>query len=60
MTSVRYGEFIGRGCSAASRLRLDVPPFAPAVAAKGMHPLFAISGTNADVWPLSPKDWSSG
>jgi hypothetical protein len=60
VTSVRYGEFFGRGCSTAPRLRPDVPLFAPAVATKGMHRLSAISGTNADVWPLSPEDWSTG
>jgi hypothetical protein len=35
-------------------------PSAPAVAAKHAHQRFAIAGTNAGVWPLSPKDWSSG
>jgi hypothetical protein len=35
-------------------------PSAPAVAAKYMHQGFANSGTNADIWPLSPKDWSPG
>jgi hypothetical protein len=60
VTSVRYGEFIGRGCSTAPGLRLDVTPFAPVVATKRMHPLAAISGTNANVWPLSPEDWSTG
>jgi hypothetical protein len=60
VTSVRFGEFIGRGCSTAPRLRLDVPQVAPAVATKGMHPLSGISGTNADLWPLSPEDWSTG
>jgi hypothetical protein len=60
VTSVYHGEFIGRGCSTTSRLRLYVAPSVPAVAAKRMHQLFAISGTNANVWPLSPKDWSTG
>jgi hypothetical protein len=60
VTSVCYGEFTGRGCSSTPRLRLDVTPFVPAVAIKGMHHLSAISGTNADVWPLSPEDWSTG
>jgi hypothetical protein len=57
VTSVYHGEFIGRGCSITSRLRRNL---APAVAAKTMHPLFAISGTDANVWPLSPEDWSTG
>ena len=60
MTNDLYGTFTGRGCSIAPRLRLVVLPSAPAVAATGMHKRFAISGANADVWPLSPKDWSSG
>jgi hypothetical protein len=60
VTSVYRGELIGRGCSTASRLRLNVAPSVPAVAAKAMHQPFAISGTNAKVWPLSPKDWSTG
>jgi hypothetical protein len=60
VTSYCYGELIGRRCSTASRLRRPVAPSVPAVAAKRMHQLFAITGTNADVWPLSPQDWSTG
>jgi hypothetical protein len=60
VTHDRYGTISGRGCSMASRLRLIAVPSAPAGAAKHMHRGFAPSGTNADVWPLSPKDWSSG
>jgi hypothetical protein len=60
VTHDRYGTFIGRGCSIASRLRRPDMPSAPAVAPKYVHQRFAISGTNADVWPLSPKDWSTG
>jgi len=26
----------------------------------GTHLRFAMAGINAKVWPLSPKDWSSG
>jgi hypothetical protein len=26
----------------------------------GTHDRFAMAGTNAKVWPLSPEDWSSG
>jgi hypothetical protein len=26
----------------------------------GTHLRFAMAGINANVWPLSPKDWSSG
>jgi hypothetical protein len=26
----------------------------------GTHARFAMAGINAKVWPLSPKDWSSG
>jgi hypothetical protein len=60
VTNDRYATLTGRKCSIASRLRRIVMPSAPAVAAKDVHQGFAISGTNADVWPLSPKDWSSG
>ena len=60
VTNDLYGTFTGRECSIAPRLRLVLSPSAPAVAATGMHKRFAITGTNADVWPLSPKDWSSG
>jgi hypothetical protein len=59
VTSNRYGDCIGRACSAASRLRLMVAPSGRAVAATSMHQPFA-TDANDDVWPLSPKDWSTG
>lgn len=59
MTSLRYGQLIARGCSAVSRVRAAVPSVT-AEAAKQMHPLFGMTGSNADVWPLSPQDWSTG
>jgi hypothetical protein len=60
VTHDRYGTFTGRGCSIASRLRRLDMPSAPAAAAKHLHRRFAFTATNADVWPLSPKDWSTG
>lgn len=60
MTSYRYGELIVRRCSTASRLARLAAPAVPTDAAKRMHQRFAMTGTNADVWPLSPQDWSTG
>jgi hypothetical protein len=60
VTNDLYGTFTGRECSISPRLRLVVLPSAPAVAAGGMHKRFGITGANADVWPLNPKDWSTG
>jgi hypothetical protein len=60
VTSNRYGELIVRGCSTASRLARFAAPAVSTEAAKRMHQRFGITGTNADVWPLSPLDWSTG
>jgi hypothetical protein len=60
VTTDRYGVCIGRMCSTAARLRRTAAPSVPAAAAKGMHQSFGMTGTNADAWPLSPKDWSTG
>jgi hypothetical protein len=35
-------------------------PFTTAAAANGTHSRFAMTGINANVWPLSPQDWSTG
>jgi hypothetical protein len=56
---LRYGQLSARGCSAGSRVRAAAPSVT-AEAAKQMHPLFGMTGSNADVWPLSPQDWSTG
>jgi hypothetical protein len=56
---MRYGQLITRGCSAVSRARV-ASPSVPTAAAKRVHPLFGMTGINADVWPLSPQDWSTG
>jgi hypothetical protein len=59
VTSLLYGQLIARGCSAVSRVRAAAPS-ATTEAAKRMHPLFGMTRINADVWPLSPQDWSTG
>jgi hypothetical protein len=59
VTSLRYCQLGARGCSLVARVRASAPS-TPALAAKRMHPLFGMTRINADVWPLSPQDWSSG
>ena len=61
MTSDLYGQLIACGRSAASGVaRVAAPSMSVTAAAKRLHPLFAMTGTDTNVWPLSPQDWSTG
>jgi hypothetical protein len=60
VTSDLYGQLIACGRSAASEVaRVAASPIS-VEAAKRLHPLFAMTGTDTNVWPLSPQDWSTG
>ena len=60
MTSDLYGKLITSGCFASTGAIGVAALSVPVEAAKRLHPRFAMSGTNADVWLLSPQDWSTG
>jgi len=60
VTSDLYAKLITRACSTASGAARAISPSVPAPSAKQMHERFGVTATNADVWPLSPQDWSTG
>jgi hypothetical protein len=60
VTSDLYGQLIACGRSAASGVARVAAPSMSATAAKRLHPLFAMTDTDTNVWPLSPQDWSTG
>jgi hypothetical protein len=55
VTSHRYLGLVSRARSAASG-----PALAALISAKPDHQRFEMTGTDANVWPLSPQDWSTG
>jgi hypothetical protein len=60
VTSNLNGRLISRVRSARSRAAGVAEPYASAAAVKRLHDGFAMTGCNTNVWPLSPKDWSTG
>ncbi len=51
---------ISRGRSAASGAALTAAVPSPAGALKQGHQRFGMTGTDVNVWLLSPQDWSTG
>jgi hypothetical protein len=60
VTSVFYRNLIPCSYLLASGPVCAALPSAPAQASDRIHERFAMTGTNAKVWPLSPQDWSTG
>jgi hypothetical protein len=60
VTSNRYGQLIAHVYSAASGADHGPVTSVPCEAAKQLRPRFVMAGTHANVWPLSPQDWSTG
>ena len=60
MTSDFYGQLIACGRSAAFGVGRVAAPSMSVTAAKRLHSLYAMAGTDTNVWPLSPQDWSTG
>ena len=55
-----YTTAITRAHPMASRVAPIAEPSAPARSAKPMFERFGMTATAANVWPLSPQDWSTG
>ena len=60
MTSDLCGQLIACGRSAASGVARVAMPSMSVTAFKRLHSLYAMTGTDTNVWPLSPQDWSTG
>lgn len=60
MTNYLCVGLISRVRSAASGAALTAAGPSPAGALKQGHQRFGMTGTDANVWPLSSEDWSTG
>jgi hypothetical protein len=58
--SSRNGQLIARVRSAGSGVARIAKPYTRGAAVNGLHHGFAMTGCDTNVWPLSPKDWSTG
>ena len=60
MKSDLYTTVITRAHPMALRVALIAVPSASARSAKPMFERFGMTAFTANVWPLSPKNWSTG